>query len=402
MVKKLVYSLVAVVMVAGLSIRAADDDRMKAIEARLAALEKENAALKAGKQEIKMDAAVQKAIDNAVARTGTGAKYGGAFLAPDQPDIKGTNLIFSGELLYWKPVQDHQDFAVIDIPSLSGANSTDFPVGNVKSLDLDWSAGFRLGLGYRLPTDGWDIMAQYTYYRSEDHKSLVDPADALHPSIWNDDAGNDQADLARARQDLRYDAVDLELGRRFKVSQTLSARLFGGFRAAWINNDQRYNYFGDSFPAITASRLGGQLNEKNHFFGYGIRLGGEGDWHLSRGFSFYGKAAGSLLVGQFDLKHFEAEDDDGNNAFTPNEVDRLIKDRITRVVPVVEIGAGVAWEKKLLGNLNLKLSAGYEFTNYFNTVRRTMFTGDNGDAQITNTTDSLGFHGLTFRVKLDF
>lgn len=406
----LVLSLVA--SLAAFAVRGADDAEWKAqVQAELKALREQNAALQkrvdaseAKAKDIKMDAVVQKAIDNAVARVGTGAKYGNSYLNFDRPDIKGTGLVFNGEFLYLKPQQSNQEFALLSDPGAFGPLFSSPGFGKIKQVELDWSPGFRIGLGYRLPHDGWDLSATYTYYRSDSSKSLGSSAvpGQLKPLIFNTDRADDFADIGRASLDLRLDSFDLLLGRTYKTSETTTVGLHGGLAAAWISDDMRARFFGTDYPSTAG--LGAHWDDKNDFSGFGLKLGVDGDWRLFHGISLFGKADVSLLTGKFELHHFEAQDVDNNGVFSPldTEIDANTRQEVHRIVPVTYLSAGAAWNHKINSNLNIKVSAGYEMTNYFNFIHRRQFTDDSNEAHSILSEGNFGLHGFVFKIKLDF
>jgi hypothetical protein len=388
------------------------------VDAELKALRKENQDIKRENKELKKRVEKQeeaqravaagKSVDRAYDRAMGGGVASTAFVASGLPDIKGTGLYFTGEFIYWKPQQDHLNYVVRDDPRYLLAAWPASPRGDAVAIEHDWAPGFRLGVGYRLPWDGWDFQSVYTYYRSEETNRESDLVNRNLIAILADIGMGARARDAIAHLDLSYDVLDVELGRSFKLSKSVTVRPFGGLRMTWLENDSRVNYFGRNFPGIRRSRLGGEVDDKSDFFGYGIRLGAEGNLNLKYGFSFFGKADASLLTGEFELEHFEAEDDGvglgtpRNSIFEDAEVRTLIREELHRVVPVVQLAAGVAWEKKLLDNLNFQASLGYEFVNYYNVVQRRAQVDDVQPERITTSTDDLGFHGFFFRIRLDF
>ncbi|MBI3831113.1 MAG: hypothetical protein HY291_16460 [Planctomycetes bacterium] len=415
-----------IVMLLGLSsvaLRASEqDDRIKKLEEqlktvldqnktltdRVQTLEKRENAVTGKASEIKMDAAVQKAIDNAVAKAGTGTKYGGgAFLAPDQPDIKGIGLVFTGEYMYTKVQKGDTVFAYHNAPNsttiiFGGAGGG---VGNAENTELDWSHGFRLGMGYRLPYDGWDLNVNYARIDANSEKAARVDATTGQNFLYTPDFVL-PVDLARARQDFNYNKINLELGRRFKVTNTLSMRVFGGPSIVWFKDEDKFQYWdntglllGGLIGPFDGVNQGAEVKRHTQDTLYGIRFGADGDFKLGHNVSIYGKAAGSLLTGEQNQDTFRAIDLDGNGTFSAAEIFQDTSSSFHQVVPALETEAGVAWNHKINENFNLKVSLGYQFTNYFNVLERT-------DALIilrgNREKSDLGMHGLVFRVKLDF
>ena len=111
---------------------------------------------------------------------------------------------------------------------------------------------------------------------------------------------------ATAEATLSYDVFDLEMGRRMMLGDSLALRPFGGLRFAEI--DQNFN--------ITYN--GGDANQdlvSNHlkFDGGGVRAGVQVDWMLFEHWTVYGRAAGSLMTGDYNATVSEFN----NNGATP-------------------------------------------------------------------------------------
>jgi hypothetical protein len=64
------------------------------------------------------------------------------------------NVFLTADFIYWTIRQDGMFYAV------SGAG-TGASGGKVHDLDWKWEPGFKVGLGFNLPHDGWDLFAEY-------------------------------------------------------------------------------------------------------------------------------------------------------------------------------------------------------------------------------------------------
>ncbi|MCW8132437.1 MAG: hypothetical protein KIS92_18965 [Planctomycetota bacterium] len=412
---------IALAVVAG-SVRAeSSDERIKKLEelvkaqaARLEMLEKKEAAAQAKATDIKLDATIQRAIDKAVAaNAGTGSKYGGGFLAPDEPDVKGHRLFFTGEYTYTKVQKGDTAYAYRNVPGsldVLGGGLTGLASGDAENTELDWAHGFRVGMGYRLPYDGWDLYASYQHMDASSETSTKEP-DPTAPGfgfLYTPYFSIPFAFTAKAKQDFNYNKVNLEVGRRFKVSKTLSMRVFGGPSIVWFDDTDQFQYWGSSgfipiLPPFDGVTRGAEFKRDTNDFLYGIRFGAEGDFKLGKGVSVYGKAAGSLLTGKQEHRTFRAMDSDildvADGTFSAAEILQDTKSEFHNVVPAIELAAGVNYERKINENFLLKFSLGYEFSNYFNVIERTdSLILLRGNAQKSD----LGMHGFVFKVKLDF
>jgi hypothetical protein len=84
-----------------------------------------------------------------------------------------------------------------------------------------------------------------------------------------------------------------------------------------------------------------------------LRIGAEGRWNLPRGFSLFGRAAGSVLVGNVRVQQQEIDEIEGTILD--------FSDSYHQAIPVIETAAGVAWTHGMW-----QIAGGYELTNWFN------------------------------------
>jgi hypothetical protein len=403
--------LVAVFVLAGL-VRAADDDRIAKLEelvkAQAEMLKSQADMLKT--QGKKLEALEQQQVqtakgtpaqqvDKALARTPVSASV----LAPDKPAIKGTGLSFAGEFLYW--TAQGEDNVIAYQAGLPGLT-----LGDAKRLDLGWSPGFRLGLDYQLPYDGWDLGLSYTYFRSDAETTLGGNGTEFFfiPGSGQFLALLDGMDAGRvdAKRNLSYDHFDVELGRKSKLTDSLSVRFMGGPSFVSIKDERQTNYFdgeasgGPStiVPPYDGTTYGLMGRNSTESFLYGLRLGADGEMKLPHGFALNAKVAGALYAGKSKHHTLSASDGDRDGVVDPVEVVVDSNNDYFKLIPAVEFEGGVSWERKLLDSLNFKVFAGYQFRNYFGLLERQI---DNGFFTTQQQKD-LGFQGLVFRVRLDF
>jgi hypothetical protein len=288
----------------------------------------------------------------------------------------------------------------IEAPAIVGFQTKDTVQGS-----FGWDPGFRVGLNYQLPHDGWDIGVNYTYFRCDGDDTYVDadPTDTTwltppYSGTWGATFGGAFfCDEIRTDREFSYDQINMELGRNTAISETLSLRLFGGFSAVWTDMETNVNYYGPVFGPNDGVNAGFDHKNTAESTMYGIRLGGEAEMKIGYGFSLMGKAAGALYAADTKYRTREAWDANGDGVLQSIEMwaDTSMDDY--RIVPAIEVEAGMAWEKKLLDNLNFRLFAGYQFRNYFGLYERRT---TNYDA--TEVDSDIGMHGLVFRVGLDF
>lgn len=282
-----------------------------------------------------------------------------------------------GEYLLMKPTRRETDFVIID-PTRDGTAQ-----GPIESVNWDTGNGFRVGGGYRLPGAGWEVGTYYTYLHSNGTASATAPTDGTLFATMTHPGGIEQVDTADAGTTFNYQILDLEIGRRFEIGDSFSLRLFGGGRFAWIKQSLNVLYNGgDASDGFVASPV--------DFYGAGIRAGGEGDWHVWGGFSVFVRAACSLMEGNFHTSMLETN----NSGAT---IDANVTDSFEKMVPVAELGVGVAWYYR-----NFYVSAAYEMIDWFNLIDSPGFTDDTDQGKMTQRLSDLSLQGLVLRAGMSF
>ena len=282
-------------------------------------------------------------------------------------------LVFYVDWLNWKARRRGLDFAI----NPTGPTST--VTGQVESLSYERDDGVRTGLGYRFPSC-WDVTWNYTYFHTTAAGSATAPPEGAlrttraHP-VWGAYAA-----VAEASASLDYDINDIEVGRRFYIDDTAEVRLFGGFR--WAIIDQRFTALYDGVGYVN-----GVIDNPMKMDGYGIRVGAKARWN--RGcWSLFGRGAGSVLVGRFDTRLLQTDDQSGT------VVD--VSDNFTQAAPGLEAAAGLAWRRECL-----EISGGYEMTAWLNMAERFNFHDYRDWGNFGNSSNDLILEGFFVRLSID-
>jgi hypothetical protein len=289
----------------------------------------------------------------------------GGFQAP-----KG-HVYFTAEWLYWRTRQEGMEFAT------------------VKKVDFDFQSGFRVGLGVHLPYDRWDIYINYTRFNPED-------SDRTHGSIYplylfqGTDTHIVAVSEARAKWEIEFQNVDIEIGRPFYIAKTLVFRPFFGMKGAWIDQDAHVRYAGGFIPAGQTFRT----HFENDFKGAGPLIGIESNWLIGADFSFFGNLAAALVVGHFDNEQVQHQLD-GAKTVDLNSDFNLVS-------PTLQMIAGLAWDRNFnRERWHVGLSAGFETQYWWSQNQIEQFTDSDFPIYVREKGD-LAFYGLTLRGRFDF
>ncbi|HML86145.1 MAG TPA: Lpg1974 family pore-forming outer membrane protein, partial [Bacteroidales bacterium] len=159
----------------------------------------------------------------------------GAGFVTANPDVPG-NWFVTFDLTYWHAKLGGTEYAYSiqswGVPD-SGQNTPTFPLdGDVKEVDFDWDMGVKVGLGYKLPHDCWDLYAHYTWYQTEDSDSSFKAAPSMLLSLGT--FISFPASHAKSHMNVDYNNVELELGRSYAISSKVSLRPHFDIKSAWI------------------------------------------------------------------------------------------------------------------------------------------------------------------------
>jgi hypothetical protein len=307
-----------------------------------------------------------------------GPAIGGDPACCDQGCTGGPGGFFGdAEYLLFRAHRRALDYAIVD------PNNRGVPEGTLDSLEWDTNSGFRLGGGYRLPGDGWELGGYYTYFHTSAHGAQEAPAGGTLFATLTHPGGISQVASAVAASSLNYDVADVEIGRHFDLGQSCAVRLFGGGRFASINQKLTVGY--DGGDANLAA-----VDSPTEFDGGGLRAGGELRWNLPYGFGLVAKGSGALLVGESRSRLTETD-----NAGATTDVN--VSDKVQVVIPVLELGLGVAWQYRAL-----QVSAGYEMSNWFNLVDSVDFVDDVHQGKLVHRTSDLSLDGLVLQIGMSY
>ena len=314
---------------------------------------------------------------------------------PPAPTCMGvTGLYVTGDFIYWKARQDEMiNVAELDI---SQVNADRFL--NIKVIDLKYSfdPGFKLGLGWKLPYDGWDLFVKWTHLHNQSKHTFTS---AAHNLINVERLGEQNppfvSNRARLEYDLMFNSIDFDWGRRFAVSDTWVIRPSFGMKTVWLYQDLKFRFENpQTIPLPTLGSVPGptQFNSaRNDYWGIGPYAAFEGKWTFGWGIGLFGQVSGAILWGSFDQASHSTENELDAGDVIVSTVDQ--KGKAHRVRPTLQMMIGLDWERCLIPNrLSGQIRIGYETQYYFSqllTIR---------DVEECN----VSLEGLTLSARLDF
>lgn len=325
-------------------------------------------------------------------RTETATGTYGAKTASARPEVDGAGFFVNVDVLYWHVKMGGTEYCYTD----QDPQATLPLAGAMQENSFDWDFGFRVGLGYNFQHDSWDTFLNYTYYRTSDFdKSVAGFGGSLvplkgTPSITGD-TNLTYASEASSDYSFDFDNVDLELGRNYFISRSLSFRPHFGLRSSWIDLTQNSSFTGGN---VLGDNLL-QVYDNNNFWGIGPRAGVNSKWYLTKGFGIIGNISGSLLYGYYKVQHNE-----NDTANLSNEI--KINGNMHRFAPNAQLLLGLSYDKYIFNDKqHIGVSLGWEILYYWR-VNQMIKSDDFQVLKYERYSEDAALYGVTLDFRWDF
>jgi hypothetical protein len=323
------------------------------------------------------------------------------------------NISFNAAWLYWKISGDDFQYAVDKTTFVSGETlGTNVFTSKEKFHDLsyDLKSGFRIGLGFDLPSYGWGVYADWTHFHASTHKSITVVGNNTPPQTLS--AGSSNLLLSTTIDPgfnvivdghikFDYDTVDIEFGKWLNCGcDSLIFRPHAGFRVADIKERFNNAVSGTAFAANSLAIVSGSLEAENHFKGFGVRVGLDTDFHFCDGWSLIGRGAASAIWGNTHLKNTLVF----NDVDIPDEITDYIKENYHQTRFITDLSLGVRWKTMACGCYPLTVVLAWEHHYLFNQNRYWIDDTFGGTAPSSSnrSTGDVALQGLTLSAGFDF
>lgn len=336
--------------------------------ARLDALEKENAALRARVNRLEAPRAVRmqhrpgdmgpNPALASVPRPQNADTYA-AFpvKAAASPTSNAPRFEVSASLLFLQPGAGNLEYATLVTP---------FPVATPswsnQSLTPGFSPAFGVGARY-MANEPNDIELNWTHLNTTANASVfAEPTQMVGPPYL---IGPESAlyKIARGTVQTAYDSVNLDGGHTFCAECSFQLRAFGGVAVARIGQTLTGTFQSPDGLAATADTT------HSLFTGAGPRLGMKGQYAIGE-FQFIGEVAAAALIG---TAHSRIDFSTTSPALAGNN-QSLTSPNATRVIPSIDARLAAAYTFPP-GNYGLfKIEAGYRAAVYFDAVNQYSLT----------------------------
>lgn len=311
-----------------------------------------------------------------------------------QEEPKTSRWLFSADFLYWTAEMEGLQYASRVVPgyrvSYNHRTGKEEVVPTerakrIRSLTGDWEPGVRVSMGYLFDDKGWDIAANWSYFRNEPSERMVRKGNRkVNPFILPSDSffTTSGVDAAEAHWTLLQNSAEAEVGRNFSVGETFLVRPFFGLKALSVRNKTLFEYTltTDLFSSTAA------LPTKSNFMGAGPRIGSNLSYEFGKGIGLFFMGSGSVLYGKFDSSFNKIRD----------------KKHDAKTVTAMQVQFGGQWKRTFGKNYHFGLQAAWE-QNFYSNINQAMnhFILAKQETPYHEEGD-LSLKGLTASCHLDF
>lgn len=313
-----------------------------------------------------------------------------SYQSPSQvtQQVKDARLMILADFLYWTAQEDGLDFSYKATGTPGQLPATDI---KIEQLSTPWNAGFRIGLGYRLPHDCWQAKGYVTQFRTTNHFD----ASAKQGEFFLPNVGalpnSGGFSLSSGNWHLKYTLFDLELARTFYPSKASSLTPFLGARFARIEQHVHTRFLEPLNGNVSTSL---DLKGQNNYTAFGLRLGSGLQFFLARYVSFFGECAFSLLSGHFNM---ETRLNSKTDTLFSNEA------KLQRLRACGELRGGAKGTIPLYRKQAfLTLGLTYDMAFWFAQNQLLHFLSTSNALQVASGSGDLTLQGITFCTRLDF
>jgi hypothetical protein len=355
--------------------------------------------------------------------------------------IGGRGAYATADFIFW--TAQERETAVAATTGFASFFQTGVPstqTGKVIRFDQKYKPGFKVGLGLDFCHDGWDLYAQYTWYRLNKNTSdsvhlLPNTQDVnlaglglegfvLWDAYWGVNGSNTvigenitftefmgtlglrpQTPVfgnVQGKWHLRFDVIDLELGRNFYISRRLMMRPYIGVKGSWqkqtldINFTNSITNLNTDLTFIPGPNV--LMAQTLKDWGVGPRMGLNTSWHFSRLFSLTGNLAFTGLFEHFSTKRFDYAINPPNTLFPGLSNSQVhLESSFFAVEPIIEWMLGLRFESWFsCGRYHAALEAGWEEQIWFG---QNQFLRNRA---LESSEGNLTLAGLTVHARFDF
>lgn len=308
---------------------------------------------------------------------------------PSQPQCECSwGIEAAGEALCLQLFEEGLSYAIqSDVrQSIGGVDGT--PGGAILNVEPRWQAGYRVMIGYAP-----NVTFRLVWMSVDADRVDRATSDLSQPGIGLQGTwipAVDQSVLyssARFRWIVDFDALDVEVGKQYAVSPSLSFNPICSLRGVRI--DQGFQAFYGSSD---------QVHAMNDFEGLGPRIGVSSIWGFGPQWELFASASASLLYGRFTT-HYGFSTPTLPMGLLLNDIDERMKTQVANA----EFSFGFGWSRCLSnGRWHVGIRLSYEAHLFWDQNEVRIALGSDAPALAFLQARDLSIQGFGLRAEVEF
>ena len=289
-----------------------------------------------------------------------------------------------GEFLLLRPGSTDQIFTIEQNSPVAG----DFPTGPVGRVNIDDSAGYRVGFSLAA-SDCTSLLASYTRVDGSTSNTITaQPGNVLssqiiHPSTLTTGASSLQSS---ARSSFDFDLIDLGYHHVLRSADCYVVNWLAGFRYGQINQDLVTQQEVSTATGLVTNDIDVDFN------GFGLSLGIDGERRSQcTGVMVYGRGLSSFLAGDWPESYVQTNQSAGGVVANSYED--------YRVTPVLELELGFGWRSRCG---RCRASVGYLTTAWYDAMSTRQYVDAVRATNYVSVDETITFSGLTAALEANF
>lgn len=336
---------------------------------------------------------------------------------------------FQADFLYWFAKENQLAYTLEAAANESVTSSgVNYSPQKYEYLGTKWLPGLRIGTGWYSACDGWDGLVVWSYAQNhtKDSTSVAPFISAdlpvgstrtvevlLNPWInpaFTFDSNPLLFDKVTAKWKLNWNQVDLELARKYWLSNSFTMRPYAGVRVAWITTQYSTQSFRNftTTPSIATQLITFKDSFKAKTWGAGLLGGVQPNWYMCDNFVLAINCEFALLWQRFHGK--KKEKYSAPHLVAPIAYSNHFQNVFYTMQMVWDLGAALRWEQTwCCDRFRTALEVGYEHHMWLHFNQLPTFSdriAGSGSFNLFNHVDyvttDLMLGGGVARLRLDF
>ncbi len=360
---------------------------------------------------------------------------------PNYYDLQcASGVFFYGDFLYWFANEDNLAPCVTAVGTnfiLEPGVVEDLFLNptSVNHLGTKWDPGFRAAWGINFEDDGFDVEVNYTWFQNKKHKTfsvpgfgtsinfpffpdvgqmaLVDPwINIPFSTLPTTGAGFGPLYFQKVNAfwKLKFQQIDLQLGRKFWLGKRMAMRAYTGARGVLLTT--RFNNVASNVSALSLISYQFSDKFKNRIWGGGILVGIQPEWHFCQNFILFSNVDASLLWGKLKIRKKEEYNFFASGALLNTNFNTL-RSNISKMQAIWDLALGLRWEGTWCNRIRTSLDIAWEehilldtnnrFKNFSQAgLTSGVLTAVNGFESFSEEEGNLMMGGAVVRFRVDF